>query len=237
MSVALTFDDGPNHSTTLQLLDYLEAEHVRATFFVLGNMVQKFPAVLKRIANSPVGHQIGNHSLSHADFMTLNDAAIEKEITTTQKIIEDTVGATFVRIMRPPLRINYKGSESADPGNGIPGRPLERRFVRYQKELSAKAGTNRKSDHHTDTSRQHRPCARHSSVHGRRDQDRHSRTQATKLFLCYSAAVEYVTCRRRGHVLKGKRTYAPFFAVRAGTRGCAYLCDTWLSGGTHPAKI
>jgi peptidoglycan/xylan/chitin deacetylase (PgdA/CDA1 family) len=118
MSVALTFDDGPNHSTTLELLDYLETEHVRATFFVLGNMVQKFPAVLKRIANSPVGHQIGNHSWSHADFKTLNDAAIEKEITTTQKIIEDTVGATFVRIMRPPYGSITKAQKALIQGMG-----------------------------------------------------------------------------------------------------------------------
>ena len=62
MSIALTFDDGPNQTTTLELLDFLEKEHVTATFFVLGNMVQKSPAVLKRIANSPLGHQIGNHS-------------------------------------------------------------------------------------------------------------------------------------------------------------------------------
>jgi len=102
VSIALTFDDGPNHTTTLELLDYLEDEHVAATFFVLGSMVKKFPLVLKRIANSPVGHHIGNHSWSHPDFKNLDDTAIEKEISDTQKIVEDTIGASLVRIMRPP---------------------------------------------------------------------------------------------------------------------------------------
>jgi peptidoglycan/xylan/chitin deacetylase (PgdA/CDA1 family) len=102
MSIALTFDDGPNQTTTLELLDFLEKEHVTATFFVLGNMVQKSPAVLKRIANSPLGHQIGNHSWSHPDFKTLDDAQVNDEINRTQELIENTVGASLVRIMRPP---------------------------------------------------------------------------------------------------------------------------------------
>lgn len=65
-------------------------------------MVKTARAVLKRIANSPVGHQVGNHSWSHTDFKTLDDAAIKKEITTTQEIIEDTIGNRASRMMRPP---------------------------------------------------------------------------------------------------------------------------------------
>ncbi len=102
MSIALTFDDGPNHTTTPELLDFLEEEHVTATFFVLGNMVQKNPSVLRRIASSPLGHQIGNHSWSHPDFTTISEAAIKDEVDRTQKVIEDTVGASLRRIMRPP---------------------------------------------------------------------------------------------------------------------------------------
>ena len=118
MSIALTFDDGPNHTTTPELLDYLEEEHVTPTFFVLGNMVQKNPSVLRRLASSPLGHQIGNHSWSHPDFRTIDDAGIEDEINRTQKVVEDTVGASLLRILRPPFGAITKHQRELVTGMG-----------------------------------------------------------------------------------------------------------------------
>lgn len=59
----LTFDDGPDDKITPKILDVLKQENVKATFFVLGNMAEKYPKVLKRIFDE--GHQIGNHSYNH----------------------------------------------------------------------------------------------------------------------------------------------------------------------------
>lgn len=59
----LTFDDGPDDKVTPQILDILKRENVKATFFVLGNMVEQNPKVLQRIFNE--GHAIGNHSYNH----------------------------------------------------------------------------------------------------------------------------------------------------------------------------
>ncbi len=59
----LTFDDGPDAKVTPQILDILKKENVKATFFVLGNMVEQNPKVLKRIFDE--GHAIGNHSYNH----------------------------------------------------------------------------------------------------------------------------------------------------------------------------
>ena len=61
--VYLTFDDGPDDKVTPQILDILKAENVKATFYVCGNMVETYPAVLKRIFDE--GHAIGNHSYNH----------------------------------------------------------------------------------------------------------------------------------------------------------------------------
>jgi peptidoglycan-N-acetylglucosamine deacetylase len=103
MSIAMTFDDGPNHTSTLKLLKLLESLRIPATFFVLGSMVKSNPATLKLVANSGLGHQIGNHSWSHRNFKTLTDAEIQTEISDTQKAIEETLSATQgTRIMRPP---------------------------------------------------------------------------------------------------------------------------------------
>ena len=61
--VYLTFDDGPDDKNTPQILDILRNENVPATFYVLGNMVEAYPDVLRRIFNE--GHAIGNHSYNH----------------------------------------------------------------------------------------------------------------------------------------------------------------------------
>lgn len=103
MSVALTFDDGPNNTTTVELLKLLEANQITVTFFVLGEMVKRNPSVLKQIADSTLGHEIGNHSWNHPNLKTKTDAEVEKQVLDTQKIIEETVGGKRAsKIMRPP---------------------------------------------------------------------------------------------------------------------------------------
>ena len=61
--VALTFDDGPSGPITEKLLDALAARGVKATFFVCGYRIEKFPDTLCRIAEE--GHEIGLHSCCH----------------------------------------------------------------------------------------------------------------------------------------------------------------------------
>jgi peptidoglycan/xylan/chitin deacetylase (PgdA/CDA1 family) len=61
--VALTFDDGPNPPRTDQILEILAAREVRATFFVLGRWIDRWPRAFERIIAA--GHVIGNHSYLH----------------------------------------------------------------------------------------------------------------------------------------------------------------------------
>jgi peptidoglycan-N-acetylglucosamine deacetylase len=61
--VALTFDDGPNPVATPRILDALGAEDVRATFFLLGRHVERWPALARRVAAE--GHSLGNHGYHH----------------------------------------------------------------------------------------------------------------------------------------------------------------------------
>src|SRR3954453_7796050 len=62
-SIALTFDDGPSPGT-LELLDYFAKEGVKATFFQCGVNVLRHPDISRRV--SEAGHEIGNHTYSHA---------------------------------------------------------------------------------------------------------------------------------------------------------------------------
>src|SRR5215468_9628385 len=61
--VVLTFDDGPLPAYTNRILDLLAAECVKATFFMVGRMVQAYPATVRRIHSE--GHTIANHSMTH----------------------------------------------------------------------------------------------------------------------------------------------------------------------------
>jgi len=61
--IALTFDDGPNPVTTMQILDLLARYEAKSTFFVVGKRMEKFPEVVKREALE--GHEVANHTYSH----------------------------------------------------------------------------------------------------------------------------------------------------------------------------
>ncbi|MCF8225513.1 MAG: polysaccharide deacetylase family protein [Bacteroidales bacterium] len=61
--VFLTFDDGPTPEVTEWVLEQLEQFGAKATFFCLGNNVEKHPAIFSKILAG--GHAVGNHSYSH----------------------------------------------------------------------------------------------------------------------------------------------------------------------------
>lgn len=98
--IALTFDDGPDMVNTPLLLDILKEEGVLATFFVVGNQVERYPEMTLRIFND--GHFIGNHSWTHADLSKLsNEDIINLELAPTSKAIERLTGY-YPKVIRPP---------------------------------------------------------------------------------------------------------------------------------------
>lgn len=97
--VAITFDDGPDPEFTTPILDTLRSRQAVASFFVVGKQVQRLPQLTRRIIEE--GHEIGNHSWSHADFSALSDAAIRLELGTTSRVIEAVTGRHPL-LVRPP---------------------------------------------------------------------------------------------------------------------------------------
>src|SRR5690606_25269113 len=61
--VALTFDDGPSKPYTDQILNILDRYNVKATFFVVGMNIKRYPDMIQKIMKK--GHDIGNHSMYH----------------------------------------------------------------------------------------------------------------------------------------------------------------------------
>jgi len=97
--VALTFDDGPNPTTTNQALDILSKYGIKATFFVLGKNVSGNEEILKRMKAD--GHVIGNHSWSHPVLSKLSLDEAKKQITDTEDALTKVLGSSS-KLMRPP---------------------------------------------------------------------------------------------------------------------------------------
>lgn len=101
LQVALTFDDGPSPTFTPQILDILKRMRVKGTFFVVGTMVENFPAVFRRVIRE--GHAIANHTYAHpigGSFADRPRAEIRAEMDRMQRLLRsfgvDSVG------FRPP---------------------------------------------------------------------------------------------------------------------------------------
>ena len=88
--IHLTFDDGPNPATTPRLLELFEEEGVKATFFVIGEQVEKHEDLLLEVSKR--GHSIGNHTYSHQFLPLLTTQRLEKEILFTNSRIADITG-------------------------------------------------------------------------------------------------------------------------------------------------
>ncbi len=96
--IALTFDDGPKPDTA-KLLDALKAKNVRATFFVVGKQIEKYPELAKRTCEE--GHEIQNHTYGHGDLELLSPVEIERQIFRNCAVARAVVGKSM-RMMRPP---------------------------------------------------------------------------------------------------------------------------------------
>lgn len=98
--VALTFDDGPNGIYTQEILDILDQNQIKATFFLIGENVERYPEIAKEITQK--GNEIGNHSFSHPWLLPFKkDKTILSEVDKTQSAIFSATGVK-TDLFRPP---------------------------------------------------------------------------------------------------------------------------------------
>lgn len=97
--VALTFDDGPSSTVTPRVLDALRTYNAKATFFMLGQNAEALPQLAKQIADE--GHEIANHSITHANLQEISSEERKKEIIDSIDQIENATGKRPT-LFRPP---------------------------------------------------------------------------------------------------------------------------------------
>jgi peptidoglycan/xylan/chitin deacetylase (PgdA/CDA1 family) len=96
--IALTIDDGPWSKTTAQMLDILQQNDIKATFFWVGSALEANPELAKRVVAE--GHAIGNHTWHHW-YRQMDAATAQSEIERTAQLIYKTTGVK-TNLFRPP---------------------------------------------------------------------------------------------------------------------------------------
>ena len=97
--IALSFDDGPSKRNTEEILSILAEYNVKATFFVIGKNAKGDPERIRRIFDA--GHELGNHTYTHAYISKLSADEIRKEIQMTEDVLVEITGEKPT-VFRPP---------------------------------------------------------------------------------------------------------------------------------------
>jgi peptidoglycan/xylan/chitin deacetylase (PgdA/CDA1 family) len=99
--VALTYDDGPHPVFTPEILKVLAKHHVKATFFMIGERMESYPAVVKQVVAG--GNEIGNHTYTHPHNIELDtNPQVIRELDRCEEVIERMTGKR-TKLFRPPL--------------------------------------------------------------------------------------------------------------------------------------
>jgi peptidoglycan/xylan/chitin deacetylase (PgdA/CDA1 family) len=101
LRVAMIFDDGPSVEQSTKMQAVLAREAIHVTFANVGKNVRAQPQLSR--AATLAGHELVNHSYTHAHLLTLDDAAIQKEIRDTNAAIQEATGKTPAWFWAPYL--------------------------------------------------------------------------------------------------------------------------------------
>ena len=100
--VALTFDDGPHPEGTPAILETLRAHGATATFFLVGEQVERWPALAAEIAAA--GHAVAVHGHRHRNLMRVTPRALDDDLDRAASVIGGAAG-TLAPLYRPPYGI------------------------------------------------------------------------------------------------------------------------------------
>ncbi len=111
-SWALTFDDGPHVTHSPKVLEALLKRGFKATFFQLGSLVEKNPGLAKQIRDA--GHELANHSWSHANLSAADGAKLKREITHSTEVESMVLGKKPMFFRNPYGAGSANGSDARE---------------------------------------------------------------------------------------------------------------------------
>jgi len=111
-TVAITFDGGSYSNAASRILDVLAERGLKATFFLTGEFMKRYPDITRRIANE--GHEVGNHMYNHLHLTTfaknyrqdtlpgITRELVQKELIKNEKLFHEITGKKMVKLWRAP---------------------------------------------------------------------------------------------------------------------------------------
>jgi peptidoglycan-N-acetylglucosamine deacetylase len=112
---ALTFDDGPHAQGTPAVLEILAGASVDATFFLVGEQVQRDPALAREIVAA--GHRVGLHCHRHRNLLRVTPRGVREDIARAEAIIEGATGCSL-SLYRPPYGVANAAALRLAQGRG-----------------------------------------------------------------------------------------------------------------------
>jgi len=113
-AIYLTFDDGPTPEATLEILALLETYNAKATFFCVGNNVEKYPELFKKIAIH--GHSWSNHTYYHNDIRKSTPKEYRESVEKCSAIMEEHAKQKSILFRPPQGRIRHNFKRILGPG-------------------------------------------------------------------------------------------------------------------------
>ena len=98
--VYLTFDAGYENGNVAKVLDALSAEGATGAFFILGNLPDAHPDLVRRMVEE--GHLVCNHTYSHRNLCGLGEGALAAELSHLEEVTRNTAGVVISKYYRPP---------------------------------------------------------------------------------------------------------------------------------------
>jgi len=96
-TVYLTFDDGPTPEVTEWVLDILAQHYIKATFFCIGNNIEKHPDIFRKLIEG--GHTVANHTFNHLNGWNTDNEKYFENIEACENVMQ---GSNTARLFRPP---------------------------------------------------------------------------------------------------------------------------------------
>ncbi|GEM_PF-442550 len=97
--VIFTFDDGPRPGVTEKIIGILDKNDIKATFFLVGKMISRYPEIVRKIKES--GHEIANHTYTHRRIDSLTPGEVIVELKNVDEELRGITGGS-TRYFRPP---------------------------------------------------------------------------------------------------------------------------------------
>ncbi|GAQ86599.1 polysaccharide deacetylase [Klebsormidium nitens] len=97
--VALTIDDSPHDAVTPEVLDVLQEHDCKATFFIIGSYLDKWPHLVDQMHKE--GHELGNHTMEDTASWKLSKDELERQLLETDSRLQPYWGANSIKWFRP----------------------------------------------------------------------------------------------------------------------------------------